>query len=224
MKANNYEDLHPADTQLLLAVDGELEPGEAASISRHLENCPVCRGQWEQWARISERIADYHRGALQARVPPTSAPLPTMEARSRRSPVRGRLIAALSGAAAALVCLAWLVARSDRPAPVGQNRVAPAPPVAAVAPQSPEPQGARQRRPQRRRNNLAAADNTAFLALPFSDDALPIRDATVVRVELPVEELWLSGLAVEGGNRATMVQADVLLGIDGLPRGIRIVQ
>ncbi|HEX4592708.1 MAG TPA: zf-HC2 domain-containing protein [Bryobacteraceae bacterium] len=224
MKANNYEDSHPADAQLLLALDGELESGEAASVLRHMENCPVCHAQWERWTRISERIADYHHGALQARVPPTSVALPRMEARSRRSPARARLIAALSGAAAVLVCLAWFVARADRPAPIEQQPIAPAPLVSTVAPQSPEPQAVRQRRPHRRSNNMAATDNTGFLALPFSDDALPIRDATVVRVELPVEELWLSGLAVEGGNRATMVQADVLLGIDGLPRGIRIVQ
>jgi hypothetical protein len=60
--------------------------------------------------------------------------------------------------------------------------------------------------------------------LPYSDRALPLGDAMVVRVELPIEELRLTGLAVDAGRPGTVVQADVLLGIDGLPRAIRLVE
>jgi hypothetical protein len=71
---------------------------------------------------------------------------------------------------------------------------------------------------------MVAADSRDFFALPFSDAALPLSDATVVRVQLPIEELRLTGLAVEGEPTGVVIQADVLLGIDGLPRGIRLVQ
>jgi hypothetical protein len=63
-----------------------------------------------------------------------------------------------------------------------------------------------------------------IIELPFSDRALPLGDATVVRVELPIEELRLTGLMVDGGHAGTIIQAEVLMGIDGLPRAIRLVQ
>lgn len=224
MKTSSYENSHPPGAKLLLALDGELLPDEAASIARHVERCPVCYAQWEQWRRIAERILDYHNGTLQARVPPMRLPLPHVEAGSRRARAKARVLAAISGAAAALVCLAWLFARADRPAQMPQRATAAAPVVAALPPALPQQQAVRHRRPQPRRVAARASDNPSFLALPFSDDALPIRDATVVRVQLPVEELRLTGLVVEGAEAAATVQADVLLGIDGLPRGIRLVQ
>ena len=209
--------------QLLLALDGELEPGEAASISRHVEGCPVCRAHCEQWKQISDRIVEYHNGALQARVPPVSTPLQQVEGRARRAPANARVIAAFSGVAAALVCLVWLFARADRPAPMPQHPSAPAPVAAAALPASSEHQAVRHRRPHRRRDGTVAAYNPDFFALPFSDDALPLSDTTVVRVQLPIEELRLTGLAVEDTDARATIQADVLLGMDGLPRGIRLV-
>ena len=222
MKTDNREDFHPDQVQLLLALDGELEPGEIASIATHVESCSVCRGRWEQWKRLSERIVEYHEGALQAQIPQMSPLFARAETRSRRSPAR--VVAAFSSVAAAVVFLVWLVTRADRPAPVPMAPGASAEVAAATLPATPQPQAVHRRRVPRRRVGMAAEDNGGFVALPFSDAALPLRDATVVRVELPIEELWLSGLAVEGGYRETMVQADVLLGIDGLPRGIRVVQ
>jgi anti-sigma factor RsiW len=230
MTTNNYEDSHPEDShpmaaQLLLALDGELEPSEATSILRHVESCPVCRAQCEQWKQISERIVEYHHGALQAQVARISPVIPRVEAHSSRSRAKTRVIAAVSGAAAALVCLVWLSARPDRPKPpVTPHLNSPAPAVAARASTSPPPQAVRHQRPHRRHDGMVAADSRDFFALPFSDAALPLSDATVVRVQLPIEELRLTGLAVEGEPTGVVIQADVLLGIDGLPRGIRLVQ
>jgi len=223
MRINNYEESHPGEAQLLFALDGETEPGEVAAISQHVENCPVCRARWEQWKRLTQRIVEYHEGVLQARVPPIGA-LPRVEARARRNPAKSRVIAACAGVAAALVCLVWFFARGDRPAPVPRHSIAPAPAVAAMPPAPPEAQVVRQRRPRHGREGIVAADSASFVALPFSDDALPLGDATVVRVQLPMEELRLTGLTVEGEQTGAIIQADVLLGIDGLPRGIRLVR
>src|ERR1700693_4244161 len=47
---------HLADGQLLLALDGELSPSEAALVEVHLESCWSCRRRSEQ---IGEAIADF---------------------------------------------------------------------------------------------------------------------------------------------------------------------
>jgi hypothetical protein len=234
MKRNNYEDSHPSGTQLLLALDGELPLEEAASITQHVERCPECYAQWEQWRRIAERILEYHNVSLQARVPRISAAATPMGTHARRRRSWARVVTAFAGAAAALVYVVWFFARSDRQAPAPQPSPAratalaqaspPVPAVAATEVGSPKHPAVRHRTPQRREDSTVANDRGGFVALPFSDDALPLRDATVVRVQLPVEELRLTGLPVEGEYRGAMIQADVLLGMDGLPRGIRLVQ
>ena len=65
---------------------------------------------------------------------------------------------------------------------------------------------------------------TEFMALPFSDAALPLDNAPVVRMEFPVESLRLAKINVEGDVAGRTVTADVLLGLDGQPRAIRFVR
>ena len=78
---------------------------------------------------------------------------------------------------------------------------------------------ARVRRPAPRvREELAS-----FISLPFSDTALPLADAPVVRVRIPMEDLRLAGLTVDGDRAGMLVEADLLMGMDGLPRAIRLI-
>jgi hypothetical protein len=63
-----------------------------------------------------------------------------------------------------------------------------------------------------------------FVALPYSDERLPISQAAVVRVELPRSAMRLVGIAVEPERREDRVRADVILGADGLARAIRFVE
>ena len=70
---------------------------------------------------------------------------------------------------------------------------------------------------------MTVPENNSFIALPFSDSALPLGDATVVRVQMAVEQLQSTGLPMLDARPGTSVEADVLVGIDGLPRGIRLV-
>jgi hypothetical protein len=73
--------------------------------------------------------------------------------------------------------------------------------------------------------NGSAQQNAAnqFTELPFSNAALPLDQATVVRVTLPAAALRQAGVAVNEDDANAMLQADVVLGMDGLPRGIRLV-
>ena len=65
---------------------------------------------------------------------------------------------------------------------------------------------------------------TPFFNLPFSDAALPLDQATLIRVELPRSALELAGLPVDEDRRNEHVRADLVLGADGLARAIRFVE
>lgn len=61
-------------------------------------------------------------------------------------------------------------------------------------------------------------DTAEFYALPDADATIPLEHATVVRVQLPLSAFREIGLAVSEQSAAGQVQADVLLGQDGLAR------
>jgi len=72
---------------------------------------------------------------------------------------------------------------------------------------------------------LTAEDaDVDFYPLPEADGLPPIENATVVRVQMPLTSLELMGVAVSEAGVADPVQADILLGQDGLARGVRLVQ
>lgn len=198
---------HPTEAQLVLALDRELEQQEAAEIAGHIESCAACRGQWEQLQGISEAIVEYHQAL-----------------RGNRSVKNVARVLLPALAVAAMLLIALFVGRP--------NRTNSAPPQVAAAPAADaqiapvvSPPPVRQINPRARRRPAPIATETArFIELPFSDSALPLADATVVRMEMPVEELRLAGLTVDGRQPGSLVQADLLMGIDGLPRGIRFVQ
>ncbi len=147
----------------------------------------------------------------------------------RRTRARRRNLGLAMGAgavAAGIAMMLWI-----RPAPA----VAPAyvaslnvPAVqgavasAAVAPtvlQTP-PKAAPVRRRHRRDTEVAMN----FYRLPDTEDLPPVESATIVRVRLPMSSLRLMGFPVSEEQAAESVQADVLLGQDGLARGVRLVE
>ncbi len=71
---------------------------------------------------------------------------------------------------------------------------------------------------------MAESTEFDFYPLPEAEGLPPIENATVIRVQMPVASLQLMGLAVNEDNAADPVQADILLGQDGLARGVRLVQ
>lgn len=63
-----------------------------------------------------------------------------------------------------------------------------------------------------------------FVALPDADTDGPLEYATIVRVQLPRYALRDIGFPVNEQSATDRVQADVLLGQDGLARAVRFVQ
>jgi len=64
----------------------------------------------------------------------------------------------------------------------------------------------------------------SFYRLPDSDELPPLESAIIVRVQLPMSSLRLIGLPVSDDRAADLVEADMLLGQDGLARGVRFVE
>ncbi len=63
-----------------------------------------------------------------------------------------------------------------------------------------------------------------FIALPYAESGVPVGEAIVLRVQLPVSELSVLGVPVSPTATAVRVGADVLIGQDGVPRAVRLVR
>jgi hypothetical protein len=76
----------------------------------------------------------------------------------------------------------------------------------------------------RRSHPQSAEVAVNFYRLPDADELPPMESATIVRVQLPMSSLRLIGLPVSEERAAESIQADMLLGQDGLARAVRFVQ
>jgi hypothetical protein len=63
-----------------------------------------------------------------------------------------------------------------------------------------------------------------FVAIPYTEDIGPDDEATVVRVEFTRDSLAQLGFPVDEVHGSDLIRADVLVGQDGWPRGVRLVQ
>jgi hypothetical protein len=124
--------------------------------------------------------------------------------RSRRRRARvSASFASLAAMAAGIALLVW-VREAPKPA-AGTGSVAVMPAASPVAVEEEE------------------AD-ASFYPLPEAEALPAVENAMVVRVELPVSSLRLMGFPVDEERADAAVQAELLLGQDGLARGVRLAQ
>jgi hypothetical protein len=102
-------------------------------------------------------------------------------------------------AAAGIALLLWI--RSEAP------KLA-APPVAVAQAAAP----------------VAEEESDGFYPLPEAEALPAVESSMVVRVQLPVSSLQLMGVPISEERADASVQADLLLGEDGLARGVRLVE
>jgi len=121
--------------------------------------------------------------------------------------------------AAGLAVLLWVRTEPAVPAP-RMARVGTPASLKAVN-QAPTPPPALSLPPAYERGPEVAIN---FYRLPDADELPPMESATIVRVQLPMSSLRLIGLPVSEDRAAESVQADMLVGQDGLARGVRFVQ
>lgn len=203
---------HISESDLLLAFDGELPAERNASIRDHAQECPECGNKWSELDRLSERLAAMTRPEVVFQ--PQEAAVGALVARIdwRENPrVTPRVLMfanALAAVAAAAICLLmWPSFRAAKHA-------------------APHPEAV---------YDFEEAVPEGYVSLPFADPALPLDDAAVLPVELSAEDLELMDPALsEAINDAeasalvagskTAVKAEILIGMDGWPRAIRIVE
>jgi hypothetical protein len=63
-----------------------------------------------------------------------------------------------------------------------------------------------------------------FVALPYSQSAVPLESVVVMRVQMQPAELISLGVAVPAAASSAKITADILVGQDGVPRAVRLVQ
>lgn len=66
--------------------------------------------------------------------------------------------------------------------------------------------------------------DASFYPLPEAEALPAVENAMVVRVQLPVSSLQLMGVPVSEERADASIQADLLLGQDGLARAVRLAQ
>jgi hypothetical protein len=229
------ESIHLSEQQLVRALDKELPPDEQAEVDLHLASCEGCLEQYEALADLSERLSHVLETV------PVSAPLNAREELHSRlrqpgsTVVRRHALRRWAWVAAACIALAVLFSL-NRGTPERRTQTqaqAPKTVNAPVVEPSTEPSrsSASLRKavsaPQPRRTRAKSAEISApapFIRLPYSNPSLPLEAADIVRVQMRLSTLANSGvIRVMPGSGDGWVQADVLLGMDGEPYGIRLV-
>jgi hypothetical protein len=207
--------VHIQDGLLAKAVDEELTMDERLFVERHLAVCPTCRERRRQWAELSDRVQDCVLATAVA-VPDLSreclAASVGVPASASPAEVRRRhWILPRAGAAAAVACLVVLGSAGVfwKIGPWAGKRLDLAANRAAVV------------------DDVRGGEGD-FIPLPYSADAVPDAER-IVRVELPVSVLEEEGILPAGGVDSAAVYgdgwvlADVAVGLDGQPAGIRLV-
>jgi hypothetical protein len=191
---------HPDNGVLILLLDGELDSGARAGVQAHLAGCRECHARFAAIETVSQDTETVYR---------------SLSAPGRRGRPWGWWVA--SAAAAALVVAAlWPARRAPG--------VEPLPPVARLVLPAVDLQPPVIKPVRAQRASPRARVVREFIPLPFSDQSLPLDGAPVVRMSLPVESLRLASFRVSGQVEGRHVLADVILGLDGLPRAIRFVE
>jgi len=72
-------------------------------------------------------------------------------------------------------------------------------------------------------NPLMEGRTAGFIALPNAATLAPNEEVNLVRVEVPRSAMMAVGLTVNEERALERVQADVMLGADGLPRAVRFL-
>jgi hypothetical protein len=202
---------HVSEQDLLLAFDGELSPDRDAAVRAHTRDCAACEERWASLAHLSQQVValqcpdvtfvprETAVAALLSRIDKAATPRKTHWT-SRSFAVANTLVAI----AAAITCIVLL-------------------PSLRVASHNPARASAIY--------DLEQSVPPGYMSLPFADPALPLDDAEVLPVELSAEDLELMGVdaGVDGRVDANAaagdgVRAEILIGMDGWPRAIRIVE
>jgi hypothetical protein len=208
----------------------DLWPGGKPSplLADHARTCSTCERLVQQEVGLRRQFVDLAFRNQACRPSPSvkSALLAELDLLHPASNPRRERILYCALAVAAVICLALALAVFRRtpvqpPAVADAPAETPAPPVASKTNTAPSPSAtnvAQHKKPSHRPPSVSTpAPRNDFYPVVMCDSVTCAGPALTVRVQLP-----RSPLAAHGSN--TPVMADLLVGEDGLVRGVRLLQ
>jgi anti-sigma factor RsiW len=202
---------HLTNGLLVRAIDDELPESEAALIAAHLSRCGECKQKYQELAVLSSRIETLVGGIA------TTESYTERESFKQRLEARQQSVVPIGSAEKVLRRLGWGMAIAATLA-IGIT----------LAPRTKHvPSGDQPNFSQSRSNETFEVDGETFVALPYSNADLPSNAAHIVQMRIPVSSLAAAGvtfqaISSEVSTSEDSVLADVLLGIDGQPLGVRV--
>ncbi len=185
----------------------ELEPtGEALRLD-HARQCSACAALLEEQRRLADGLRalrqEWRREEAPARLQSrlTSAVRSHNGLTARPRSRRWAPLVTWAAATAAIILLAMFLLRGRQPQPA-QHRVPSRLQYAAL--QIPDA-------------------NTGFVPLPDAPEIDPNEDVNLVLMELPRARMAALGFSVSEERTSDFVEAEVLLGADGLARAVRFL-
>jgi hypothetical protein len=224
---------------LLDLARGAVPAGKSAAAAQgHAAECPACGGWLTEQQRLTVSLRALARDTRVAAPAEMQRRLETAfdvyHAATRRA---ARDWMKWSAAAAVVICAIGLGVWRLRPAPspaAGAQSSRPSEqarrtdtPAVTTAPSIAPPREFTVSAPNRpfsrpARPTLAAAERP-FVAIPAAAALPPLESAQIFRVEVPVGALPAYGFDIAPDAAGSYVAADVLVGQDGQPRAIRLV-
>ena len=208
--------------QLVECARAGLLPG--SQLQGHLRACPPCRERWEGELALSAQFRKM-RGAAFARRQPDAQRERIMRAFEQTRPIAVRPSLRWVLGMAAVLLLAVAISQIWR---VGQHLTGPA--------KNPIPEeftnsatgGAADSPTGNTTGNMGASgpgefvSNNDFVEVPYAPPLATGEFVRIVRTELRTTALARMGIYVDAAG-ADEIPADVLLGEDGFPRGVRVL-
>ena len=188
-------------------------PGEESNLDpehrAHLAGCPACSAHMARQRELAAglKLVAEHFSELRAPARVEGRLVRAFRAQnSIAAPMgRGRSMVAAGWAAAAVLLLAVAMLLSGSRQPASLRAAGPA--VAELATDQ----------------EMAAADADGFIPLPNAERLEPNDDVNMVRMEVPRSTIEELGITVSADRGTDRVEADVLLGSDGLARAVRFL-
>lgn len=177
-------------------------PEPAVDFDAHLAACPACAARYAAGLPVMEGLRLLAAGGKRVSAPPRveASLLRAYRARYGRLAPRARESRYWWAAAAAVLLAAgafWIGVHPPRPPLVAAN----APLAAAVANE----------------------DDAGFIPLPNAAGSPQDDDVDLVRVELPRSAVTALGIPANDLGDASIVEAEVLVGPDGMARAVRFL-
>jgi hypothetical protein len=203
---------HLTSGLLVKAMDAELASAEAASVKEHLARCGECRRKYDDFQRASIAI-ESGLAAMPMRNLPGELEIlrQKLEARqiARQAPTPEKVMWRFGWGMAIAASLALgIVMMPKHKNTSTKGEIAQA--GATLA-------------------NAIEVGGETFVPLPYSNPDLPVNETRIIEMQVPVSALNDVGIVIEpvsnrelGSDRSVL--ADVLMGTDGQPLGVHVLE